>query len=76
MSASRAGTVYAVCAYGMWGLFPLYWPLLRPAGALEILAHRMVWCLATMLAILTARRQWAWIPRLLRTPQTTGPSRY
>jgi chloramphenicol-sensitive protein RarD len=30
----------------MWGLFPLYWPLLAPAGAVEILAHRIVWSLA------------------------------
>ena len=31
-----------VAAYAMWGLFPLYWPLLEPAGAVEILAHRVV----------------------------------
>lgn len=53
----------------MWGLFPLYWPLLKPAEALEILAHRMVWSLATVLVILTARRQWAWLPRLIRAPK-------
>jgi chloramphenicol-sensitive protein RarD len=52
----------------MWGLFPLYWPLLKPAGALEILAHRMVWSLATVLAILAARQRWSWLPRLLRAP--------
>ena len=32
-------------AYLLWGLFPLYWPLLRPAEATEILAHRIVWSL-------------------------------
>jgi chloramphenicol-sensitive protein RarD len=41
-----------IAAYGMWGLFPLYWPLLRPAGAMEILAHRMVWSLLFVLVIL------------------------
>jgi chloramphenicol-sensitive protein RarD len=35
--------VYGVLAYALWGLFPLYWPLLEPAGALEILAHRIAW---------------------------------
>ncbi|HEY2904212.1 MAG TPA: EamA family transporter RarD [Polyangia bacterium] len=63
------GTAYAIGAYAMWGLFPLYWPLLKPAGALEILAHRMVWSLATVLAILAARRRWSWLPRLLRAPR-------
>lgn len=37
-----------VLSYVMWGAFPLYWPLLKPAGAVEILAHRVVWSLLTM----------------------------
>ena len=32
----------------MWGLFPLYWPLLEPAGAVEILANRIFWSLAVV----------------------------
>ena len=36
----------------MWGLFPIYWPLLEPGGALEILAHRVVWSLAFVLVVL------------------------
>ena len=42
---ARAGLLYGFAAYGMWGLVPLFWPLLEPAGAVEILAHRMVWSL-------------------------------
>lgn len=38
----------------MWGLFPLYWPLLEPGGALEILAHRVVWSLAFVVLVLVA----------------------
>jgi len=41
-------------AYFAWGVFPLYWPLLRPAGALEILAHRIAWSLV-FVALLLAR---------------------
>jgi chloramphenicol-sensitive protein RarD len=48
----RRGVVLGIVAYGMWGLFPLYWPLLRPAGTLEILAHRMVWSLVFLLGVL------------------------
>ncbi|WP_297190505.1 EamA family transporter RarD [uncultured Corynebacterium sp.] len=44
----------ALC-YFLWGLFPAYFPLLEPAGAVEIIAHRITWtailmgivCLAT-----------------------------
>ncbi|MEU6340708.1 EamA family transporter RarD [Streptomyces sp. NPDC046977] len=69
MSEQRAGLLYGFAAYGLWGLFPLYWPLLEPAGAGEILAHRMVWSLAVVSLILLATRRWAWIPELLRQPR-------
>ncbi|HEY3263186.1 MAG TPA: EamA family transporter RarD [Pseudonocardiaceae bacterium] len=48
----RRGVLYGVAAYVMWGLFPLYWVLLAPAGAVEVLAHRIVWSLVVVLAIL------------------------
>ena len=41
----------------MWGAFPLYWPLLEPAGAFEILAHRMLWSLVTMGVLVVALRR-------------------
>jgi chloramphenicol-sensitive protein RarD len=54
---SRRGFLLGVAAYGIWGLFPLYWPLLEPAGAVEILAHRILWSCITMgLLILVLRR--------------------
>ena len=51
------GFAYGVAAYGLWGIFPLYWPLLEPAGAIEILAHRVLWSLLTVaLVVLVLRR--------------------
>jgi hypothetical protein len=46
-------------AYLMWGLFPLYWPLLEPSGSLEVLAHRVLWSLAVVLVLLAVTRRWA-----------------
>ncbi|MBZ6477324.1 EamA family transporter RarD [Streptomyces griseocarneus] len=71
-SESRAGLLYGVAAYGIWGLFPLYWPLLEPAGSIEILAHRMVWSLVTVAAALVVTRRWQWIRPLLRQPKRLG----
>lgn len=48
---SSRGFALGAAAYTMWGLFPLYWPLLEPAGAVEILAHRVAWSLVTMVAL-------------------------
>ncbi|WP_329039999.1 EamA family transporter RarD [Streptomyces sp. NBC_00178] len=68
----RAGLLYGIGAYGMWGLVPLFWPLLKPSGAVEILAHRMVWSLGVVGIALLALRRWAWIGELLRRPRTLG----
>ncbi|MBC9718588.1 EamA family transporter RarD [Streptomyces sp. TRM66268-LWL] len=53
----------------MWGLVPLFWPLLKPAGAVEILAHRMVWSLVLVGLVLLVMRRWAWAGELLRQPR-------
>ena len=47
----RRGVVFGVSAYGLWGAFPLYWPLLEPGGAIEILAHRILWSVITMTVV-------------------------
>lgn len=45
-------------AYLLWGIFPLYFPLLEPASPLEILAHRFVWTLVFMAMALLFLRSW------------------
>src|ERR671915_474072 len=66
MPEVRRGMVFGIAAYALWGLFPLYFPLLKPAGAAEILAHRMVRSLLVMVAILAVWRHWSWWRRLTR----------
>jgi chloramphenicol-sensitive protein RarD len=54
---TRKGLLLGVAAYLLWGAFPLYWPLLEPAGAIEILAHRILWSMLTMgLVVVVLRR--------------------
>ena len=59
------GVAYALGAYTLWGLFPLYFKLLHQVPALQILAHRMVWSLLLVFLILLVLKRWAWM-RLLR----------
>lgn len=47
----RSGLLFGVGAYGMWGLFPAFFPLLKPAGAVEVLAHRIIWSFVLMLLV-------------------------
>ncbi len=51
------GLFFGVGAYVFWGLFPLYWPLLKPANPLEIVSHRAVWTLVFCVIVLSLLRQ-------------------
>lgn len=55
--------VYTLLAYLMWGFFPAFFPLLLPAGPLEILAHRLVWCALFMVIVLLLIRGWGELRR-------------
>lgn len=63
---SPLGVRFAVGAYLIWGLFPLYFAAMAPAGAWEILAYRIVGTLLVCLILLRLRRDLAWIPGVLR----------
>jgi chloramphenicol-sensitive protein RarD len=52
-------------AYALWGLFPLYFPLLEPAGGLEIVAHRVLWSLLFVAILLTVLRRWSQVRALV-----------
>ena len=51
-SERSLGLIFGLSAYILWGAFPLYWPLLKPASAYEIVAHRAVWTLVFCLIVL------------------------
>jgi chloramphenicol-sensitive protein RarD len=62
----RRGFLLGAAAYSMWGLFPLYWRLLEPAGAVEILAHRICWSLLVMAVLTVTLRRTSQLRAILR----------
>ena len=66
MTDTRRGTLYGASAYLLWGLFPLYWPLLEPAGSLEVLSHRIVWSLVVVVVLLAITRRLAQVRAAVR----------
>lgn len=58
-SSYRVGLLLGIGAYGLWGLFPLFWPLLEPASALEILADRFLWSFVFLALVITVTRSWS-----------------
>ena len=72
MAETRRGFLLGFAAYAMWGLFPLYWPLLEPAGAIEILAHRIFWSMAVMAGLILALGRRRQLRKVLTSPRTRG----
>lgn len=66
MSDTRRGLFFGFSAYALWGLFPLFWPLMEPAGAIEILAHRVVWSVVVMALIVVLWRRLPTLVAVLR----------
>jgi chloramphenicol-sensitive protein RarD len=67
VAEGRKGLLLGLAAYTMWGLFPLYWPLLKPAGPVEMLAHRVLWSAVTMMVLVAVLRRFAKVSGVLRT---------
>lgn len=69
MNQTRLGYLYGFGAYLIWGFFPIYLKLLRPAGPVEILAHRVVWSVVFVALLLGAMRNIGFLRALARRPR-------
>jgi chloramphenicol-sensitive protein RarD len=69
----RSGVLYALAAYGTWGVFPLYFRAIKPVPAFEILQHRILWSLLLLAIIVGLAGRWADVRRALLTPRLVVP---
>ncbi len=65
----KIGGAFAVSAYTLWGIAPLYFKQLAFVPAMEILLHRIVWSFLLLALILTALQQWPKVQAVLRQPK-------
>jgi chloramphenicol-sensitive protein RarD len=65
----RRGLLAALSAYALWGVFPLYWALLASVPALQIIAHRVLWCVVFVLAYLALRGMLPALREAFRNPK-------
>ena len=65
----RTGIINATLAFLCWGLFPIYFHALHEVPPSQILAHRVLWSLLFLAIVLSVRRQWQWLPAVLRQPR-------
>ncbi len=54
----NSGIWYALGAYVLWGLFPIYWKWLHHVPALEVIGHRIGWSFILLMIVIFATGQW------------------
>lgn len=66
----NSGFWYAVGAYFLWGVLPLYWKALHQIPPAQILAHRMSWSLIVVALLVGRQGGWAWLKPALKNRKT------
>ena len=67
LSENKKGLLFALGAYGVWGIAPIYFVWVGFAGPFEILANRIVWAIPLLLLLLGLTKQWAGVWKLTRS---------
>lgn len=66
--AQRYATWVAISAYAIWGLFPIYWKLLKDISAIQLVCHRIIWTCVALFLVIALSRQWQSFVAALRLP--------
>jgi chloramphenicol-sensitive protein RarD len=65
----KAGVIFALAAYTMWGIAPMYFKLLTSVPALEIVMHRIVWSVVVLCLLLAVRKKFSQVFKAIRDPK-------
>jgi chloramphenicol-sensitive protein RarD len=63
LETSVAGVLFALGAFSLWGVFPLYWTQLAHVLSSDVLSHRIIWSLPLLAILIGFRRQWGYTLR-------------
>ena len=61
--------MFALAAYTMWGIAPMYFKLLSSVPALEIVMHRIVWSVLVLCVLLVVRKKFSQVLIAIRDPK-------
>lgn len=67
---TRQGVFFALGAYFIWGIAPVYFKLLEQVPATEILTHRILWSFLFMLILVSVSRKWRQVQMVLGSKKT------
>jgi len=69
LSQRRLGIIYALIAYGIWGVLPLYLKALHGVPPVQVVAHRIVWAALLLVVVVTVTRKRDFIAQLRQRPR-------
>jgi chloramphenicol-sensitive protein RarD len=69
-SRARAGLLYGLAAYGLWGILPIYFKWLKAVPSIDIVAHRIVWSLVVLAILATLAGAWDQVRAAIRHRRT------
>lgn len=64
------GLLYAIGAYTIWGVMPIYWKALKAVPAPQIFSHRIVWTLVFVVILVAYGNHWNWLNWVRKQPKT------
>jgi len=65
----KKGILLAIGAYGLWGIFPIYWKQLQQVPATEIIGHRIVWSLVFAFGMVVFKKRFRVMLQTIRNPR-------
>jgi chloramphenicol-sensitive protein RarD len=69
---SQRGFAFGVAAYGLWGVLPIYFKLLKAVPAVDIVAHRVLWSLPFLTLLILLGKGWDKVRAALARSKTVG----
>jgi chloramphenicol-sensitive protein RarD len=69
LTIDRRGVISALIAFTIWGLSPLFFKAMMRFGALEVVAHRVLWSALLLAPWIGMRHGFGQIARVLREPR-------
>lgn len=67
MNPQLFGVLYALAAFVLWGLLPVYWKQLQAVAPLEIICHRVVWSCLFLCLIITYQKRWVEVTQTFKS---------
>ncbi len=58
MNDPRKGVIFALAAFGLWGLAPIYFKAVASVNPTEVLAHRVIWSVVFLFLLISFNQQW------------------